>query len=98
MQAVIRERLEAGRSEKEILDYFVGSYGDWIILKPPATGLNLLVYILPVVVLVAGGLWVFARVRGWSRAPPSAGGPPGDATTGLAPDDEAWLRESLGGR
>lgn len=98
MQAVIRERLEAGRSEKEILDYFVGSYGDWIILKPPATGLNLLVYILPVVVLVAGGLWVLARVRGWSRAAPAAGGPPGDATNGLAPDDEAWLRESLGGR
>jgi cytochrome c-type biogenesis protein CcmH len=97
MQSVIRERLAAGRTEDEILDYFVGSYGDWIILKPPATGLNLLVYILPAAVLVAGGLWVFTRVRGWSRAA-SAGGGGSAEDAGLTPDDEAWLRESLGGR
>lgn len=97
MQSVIRERLVEGETEDEILDYFVGSYGDWITLKPRATGLNLLVYLLPAVVLVAGAAWLFLRVRGWSRAGASGRGGVLQEP-GLAPDDEAWLEESLGGR
>ena len=95
MQAVIRERLAEGESEAEVLDYFVASYGDWIILKPRATGWNLLVYILPGVVLVGGAFLLVRRLRAWSR-PASAVAPPGVETGALDPADEAWLHESIG--
>jgi cytochrome c-type biogenesis protein CcmH len=91
MQSVIRERLGEGQTEEEILAYFVGSYGDWIILKPRAIGLNLLVYVLPVVALVLGGIWLATRLRKWS-----ANGSETPATSaGLDDEDERWLEEAI---
>ena len=105
MQEVIRERLELGEGEREVLEYFRGSYGDWIILRPRATGVNLLVYVLPAVALLGGGIWLFVVLRRWSAAGRSAAevdGPP-DVASGLGPssvlsaEDEAWLRHKVGG-
>lgn len=107
MQEVVRERLAAGESEAEVLEYFRGAYGDWIILRPRATGWGLLVYVLPALALAAGGAWLFVVLRRWSRAggsPPAAGagGRGGartpDTATALAAEDEAWLRRSMGSR
>lgn len=94
MQAVIRERLGKGETEDQILSYFVGSYGDWIILKPRPIGLNLLVYILPAGGLILGAGWLFTRVRKWSGhgAATVAGE---DAGAGLSDDDERWLRDAM---
>lgn len=96
MQAVIRERLASGESEQEVLDYFVASYGDWIVLKPRATGWNALVYILPGVVVLGGGLLLVRTLRKWSQSGTATrhAGEAGD--DGLAAEDEAWLRESVG--
>jgi cytochrome c-type biogenesis protein CcmH len=109
MQEVIRERLGEGESEREILAYFRGSYGDWIILKPRATGISLLVYVLPAVALLGGIAWVILAVRRWSAAAKAAPAvPSADAEAGpaeassepesdLSAEDEAWLRRSIGG-
>ncbi len=94
MQAVIRERLGQGESEEQILSYFVGSYGDWIILKPRPIGLNLLVYVLPAGVLILGAGWLFTRVRKWSRRG-AATVEGGGAGAGLSDDDERWLRDAM---
>lgn len=70
MYAVIVEQVRAGRSDQEIIDYFVARYGEGVLLKPPARGLNLLVWAGPALVLAAGGLVVFRVLRGWTgRAP-----------------------------
>lgn len=64
----IAERVDAGESDGEIRAYFAGTYGDQILLTPPADGVGSLVWILPVVatVLAAAGLgWAFVR---WRRA------------------------------
>jgi cytochrome c-type biogenesis protein CcmH len=111
MQEVIRERLEQGDGEREVLAYFRGAYGDWIILRPRATGLNLLVYVLPVVALLGGGVGLFVVLRRWSAAgsgrageSDAAGETDGrtrsvDAPSGdLSAEDESWLRRSIGGR
>ena len=91
MQAVVREKLDEGLTEQEILDYFVGSYGDWIILRPRAIGLNLLVYVLPVVALALGGVWLVTRMRKWS----SNGSEAPATTSDLKDEDERWLDEAL---
>lgn len=103
MHEVIRERLEQGDGEREVLAYFRGAYGDWIILRPRATGLNLLVYVLPAVVLLGGGAWLFVVLRRWSARASGDAGDAGDAVTRsdspsveLSADDEAWLRRSIG--
>jgi len=70
MKTLVREQLANGKSEAEVLDYFLAKYGQWILLEPRAEGFNLLVYWLPVLFLVfgAGGLWLV--VRKWTRPRP----------------------------
>jgi cytochrome c-type biogenesis protein CcmH len=65
----IAERVDAGESDAEIRAYFASSYGEEILLTPPAEGVGSLVWVLPVVaaVLASAGLgWAFVRWRRWS--------------------------------
>ncbi len=67
MKALVREQLHAGQSEREVLDYFVQKYGEWILLEPRAGGINLLVYGLPILFLLLGGGVLIVLVRRWTR-------------------------------
>ena len=67
MKDVVREQLAAGKSNDEVLQYFVGKYGEWILLQPKPSGFNLTVYALPVLMLAAGALVVTIAVRRWTR-------------------------------
>ncbi len=59
-RATIREQLAAGRSEQQILDYFVQQYGERVLAEPSTRGLNVLVWVLPPLIALAGaGLYVF---------------------------------------
>lgn len=100
MQQLIRERLERGQTEEEIIAYFRSSYGDWIVLQPRPTGWNLLVYVLPAVVLVGGGALLIIVLRRWSARPEDDGSSTTDresGASGLSDDDEEWLQRSIGG-
>jgi cytochrome c-type biogenesis protein CcmH len=67
MRALVREQLRAGRSPDDVKGYFVSKYGEWILLSPPAHGVNTLIYALPLLALVAGGTVVAVIVRRWTR-------------------------------
>ena len=69
MRAIIRERLAAGESPDEVQRYFVQRYGEWILLSPPRRGFNLLVWLLPLVFVIAGFAVVALLVRRWTRRP-----------------------------
>ena len=68
MRAVVRERLRSGESPEQIKAYFVGRYGEWILLEPKMTGLNILLYVLPVVLVLGGLALVVTLVRKWTKA------------------------------
>lgn len=65
MRQMIQQQLEEGRSEAEIFSYFINRYGDWIMLDPPKRGIHLLVWVLPVLVGVAGVVTVAVLMRRW---------------------------------
>lgn len=67
MRAVVRDRLRAGESPEQIKAYFVGRYGEWILLEPKMTGLNILLYVLPVVLVLGGLAFVVMLVRKWTK-------------------------------
>ena len=73
MRAVVRDRLRAGESPEQIKAYFVGRYGEWILLEPKMTGLNIVLYILPVALIVAGLIVVVLLVRRWTRPVATSG-------------------------
>lgn len=87
MKAEIRRRLAEGQTPEEVKAYFVSRYGDWVLLRPEPRGLNLMVYVLPPLLLVGGGLLVWALLRRWSPRAGSDGGSAGSGPTGTAPTD-----------
>lgn len=68
-RADIRRRVEAGQSDGTIKRAFVDRYGEFILLKPTGSGLGLIVWGLPVLVLVLGAGGLFVALRRWRRQP-----------------------------
>jgi cytochrome c-type biogenesis protein CcmH len=58
MRDIIRKQLEAGRSKEEVLAYFVSSYGESILASPPPKGINWLLWLLPGVGIILGGIGI----------------------------------------
>jgi cytochrome c-type biogenesis protein CcmH len=67
MRDVVREQLRQGKTQAEVLDYFVQRYGEWILLAPPKHGFNLVIWVLPFLLLPVGALVVYVRTRQWVR-------------------------------
>ena len=58
MRDIIRKQLEAGKSKDEVLAYFISSYGESILASPPPKGLNWLLWLLPGVGIILGGIGI----------------------------------------
>jgi len=65
MRGVIRQQLQSGKSEQEVVQYFVSRYGDRILLSPPWQGLTLLTWLVPIALMVGGILLLFVVLRSW---------------------------------
>jgi cytochrome c-type biogenesis protein CcmH len=84
-RAKIGEMLAENKSEQEILDYFAARYGDHVLQVPPKRGFFVLVWVLPVIAILAGLAWLAYLMRGWAKRRSPASGqhayPPGTHTT-----------------
>ena len=63
LRILVRERLVAGDSDQEVLDYLVERYGDFVLLNPPFKPQTYLLWFGPVAILLLGGLAVAAYFR-----------------------------------
>src|SRR4051812_2939217 len=72
MKAQVRELLERGYTETQILSYFEKSYGQFVLLKPKFQGVNALVWILPVLALAIGFILVMSKAKKLESAPAKA--------------------------
>ena len=63
MESRIADLVADGRTDAEIVDFFVDRYGDWVLLDPPARGANLALWIAPALAGVAGVGLIAATVR-----------------------------------
>lgn len=61
----IREKMKAGLGEKQIVEYMVARYGDFVLYRPPVKATTLPLWLGPFVVLVAAlaGLFYYLRRR-----------------------------------
>jgi cytochrome c-type biogenesis protein CcmH len=67
----IRDLLVEGKNEAEIKAYFVEYYGDRVLAAPPARGFNWLVYVVPVIAILAGALILFRVFKNWHKPLPA---------------------------
>ena len=63
LRVLVRERLTAGDSDSQVLNFLVARYGEFVLLKPRFELHNLLLWGLPPVVLVAGMIALFVTAR-----------------------------------
>lgn len=55
LRLLVRERLLAGETDDEVIDYVVSRYGEFVLLKPRFSLRNTLLWASPLVLLLAGG-------------------------------------------
>ncbi len=55
MRAIIREKLEKGEGQDEIVSFFVARYGNFVLQEPPKSGFLLLLWLAPVLVVLSAG-------------------------------------------
>ncbi len=90
---LIRQKLADGWSNQAIKDYFVTQYGARVLGAPPPKGLNLLVYIIPPLAILAGVYVLFRAYRSWKRPAPQADLSP--STQGSPPEMNAVQDEYI---
>jgi cytochrome c-type biogenesis protein CcmH len=59
----VREQIRAGKSDKEITDYLVARYGDFVLYKPPVKSYTMLLWFGPFALLFLGGSVLFYQLR-----------------------------------
>lgn len=59
----VYELMQEGKSQKEIVDYMVARYGNFVTYDPPLTPLTVLLWVMPVVAIGLGGWIIFSRTR-----------------------------------
>lgn len=93
LRVLVRERLQKGESNDEVLDFVVSRYGEFVLLKPPFGWHTLLLWLTPLLAL-AGGVWLARSVFANNRLPATAGR--NRATERLSADEEERLKRILG--
>tara|TARA_B100001540_G_C15702890_1_gene594738 strand:+ start:430 stop:807 length:378 start_codon:yes stop_codon:yes gene_type:complete len=63
MRDVIKQKISEGKNKNEILNYFTGIYGDNILATPPVKGLNILLYLVPILFLVISIFYWYKKVK-----------------------------------
>lgn len=56
LRIIVREKLVEGLSDKQILDYLVERYGEFVLLKPRLNNQTILLWLLPIVALIIGAI------------------------------------------
>lgn len=64
LRKLLHEQLEAGASDREILDYMVARYGEFVRYRPSLSGATLVLWMAPVLLLLAGVAVALLALRG----------------------------------
>lgn len=67
MHRDVMSLVAGGHSAQEIIDAFVGVYGERVLMEPKKTGFNLAGYVAPFAALGGGGALIIALLRRWKR-------------------------------
>jgi len=67
MRDIIKDKLNQGWSDQQIKDYFVEKYGPSILLSPPRSGVSLVVWVIPPIIVVLSLLILIMAIKSMRR-------------------------------
>jgi cytochrome c-type biogenesis protein CcmH len=88
LRLLVRERLVAGDSDDDVMAYVVARYGEYVLMRPTMTGGNILLWLAPLALILAGGALSLVYIRRRAVAP-------APAEAALSPEEEARLQAIL---
>jgi cytochrome c-type biogenesis protein CcmH len=91
LRLLVRERITAGDSDSKVLDFLVARYGEFVLLKPRFIPHTLVLWLLPPLALLGGGLALWMHQR--RRTKIASLSDPRDLT--LTVDEEARIHKLL---
>ncbi len=89
LRLLVRDRLKAGDSDEEVRTYIVARYGEFVLLRPPLNILTVLLWLAPLLVLLAA---ITIAARAFVRRAP---GPERTGAPALTGAEEEKLRALL---
>ncbi len=66
----IRDQLGSGKSERDVLDFMVQRYGDFVLYRPPLKASTVLLWAGPFLLLLLGVVLLVRKVRSTNRQDP----------------------------
>jgi cytochrome c-type biogenesis protein CcmH len=91
LRLLVRERIAAGDSDSQVIDFLVARYGEFVLLKPRFERQTWLLWLLTPLALGGGGLALW--VHGRRRAKPAPGEDQSEA--GLSAEEQAQLQRLM---
>ena len=85
LRVLVRDRISAGDDDRQVLDFLVARYGEFVLLKPTFGLHNLILWLAAPLVLLGGGLLAWRTLHTRTAAPAP-----------LTPDEEAEIARVLG--
>ena len=61
---LIREKISQGETDRQIKEYLVEKYGDWILMTPPFNSLTYILWSFPFLIMIIGAFAIFRQKRG----------------------------------
>jgi cytochrome c-type biogenesis protein CcmH len=62
LRVLVRERISAGDSDEQVMDYIVSRYGDFVLLKPRVGTNTILLWGMPIFLLLVGGAVIVQQI------------------------------------
>ena len=63
IKLVVKDLIKDGKTEREIYAFMADKYGEWIVFKPELNKHNVVLWVLPYLALIFGGVIIFILVR-----------------------------------
>ena len=61
MKIVVKQKINSGMNEEEIYSFFKMQYGEWILYEPQFNIKNFVLWLLPIIVFLAGGIIILSK-------------------------------------
>ena len=62
MKILIQKKINEGKNENEIYDFLKNKYGDWIVYDPELNKNTFLLWVIPLILFVFGGILIIRKV------------------------------------
>lgn len=87
LRLIVRERIKAGDNDKQIIDFLVDRYGEFVLLKPRFGWHTMILWVGPFAILLIGGVALFRQARAKAAA---------KTEVPLSAEEQAALKKALG--